>query len=83
MPTTSPAISTHEREQMYFYLLAHQLEDSQKKFLTRAIFANQETFLSSVDLPHLITKTNVVANDKNFLVEFTDLLRQTQNLKID
>ena len=35
---------------MYFQILAHKLEESQKKFLTQAIFENQEAFLSSVDL---------------------------------
>ena len=35
---------------MYFQILAHKLDESQKKFLTRAIFENEENFLSSVDL---------------------------------
>ena len=35
------------------------------------------------NFPHLITKTDVAANDKIFLVRFAELLRETQNLKID
>ena len=71
---------------MYFYMLAQQLDESSQTFLARSIFADQESFLSSVDLsnyPHLITKTDVAANDKEFLSRFTELLRETQNLKID
>lgn len=80
--TTSP----NSKESMYFYMLSKELDDQQKKFLTRAIFANQEALLSSLDLtnmPHLVTKTDVNANDKDFLDQFTELLRETQNLKID
>ena len=33
--------------------------------------------------PDLITKTDVVVNDKNFIEKFRELLRGTQNLKID
>ena len=31
----------------------------------------------------MITKTDVAANDKDFLSRFSELLRETQNLKID
>ena len=73
-------------EQMYFHMLSHEIDDNHKKILNKAIFADQEAFLSSLDLsnhPHLVTKTDVAANDKNFLQQFTELLRDTQNLKID
>ena len=71
---------------MYFYMLEHELEESDKHFVSKSIFANQEALLQSIDLrnvPSLTTKTDVAANDKDFIVKFSELLRKTQNLKLD
>lgn len=65
---------------MYFYMLAHQLDEDRQAFLTRTIFANQEAFLSSVDLsasPSLDAKTDVAAHDREFLAQMTALLSET------
>ena len=86
MPVSSSTAPNTSKESMYFYMLAKELDDLQRRFLTRAIFTNQEALLSSVDLsnfPHLVTKTDVAANDRDFIFQFTELLRETQNLKID
>jgi len=67
----SSSTSPNTKESMYFYMLSKDFDDAQKKLLTRAIFANQEAFLSSVDLsncPQLVTKTDVAANDRDFLL---------------
>ena len=65
--------------------------------LTQAIFTNQDAYLTSLDFSNNpatsianqlaqdqpITKTDVVANDKDFLKSLAEVLKVTQSLKLD
>ena len=67
-------------------MLEQKLDEKKQKFLTQAIFEDQESLLQSIDLaqkPGLITKTDVVANDRSFISRFADLLHESRYFKLD
>ena len=49
MPATQSQ-KPNTKESMYFYMLAHELDDQSQEFLMHTVFADQDALLSSLDL---------------------------------